>query len=384
MLTLTSSKVKRNEPLDLVLRRLGLEPQERFESARALSREVILPGEEVEVGRDEEGRLRQVILRRNPRESVVLEFTPDDDLRARTVRDEPDVWLRRIDGEVNGSLYEAVLASGGDADLVMRFADLLAWQVDFLTEPRTGDRFRLLVEELRLKGENLGFGKILVAEYDGERASARATRWVDQEGDRDWYDDKGKSVRRAFLKSPLNYRRISSRFTARRRHPILKIVRPHWGVDYAAPTGTPVSALGSGVVSFAGRKGGYGKYVEVRHNSTYTTCYGHFGRFAKGIRRGARVEQGQVIGYVGSTGLSTGPHLDFRVKRHGQFIDPLRLESPPGRALEARDLLAFDQYRRRAARLVDALPVGAVLPETEAWARVPPAAGRLALLAPAP
>lgn len=382
-----SSRVRRNEPLDAVLRRLELAPGERVAATRAFAEEIdlrrVMPDEEIEVGRDPEGRLCQIVLRRDPQVSVVVEFPSDGNPVARTVRAEPDVWLRRIEGELRGSLYESFLAAGSDANLCMRYADLLAWQVDFLTEPRAGDRFRVLVQELRLRGEVLGFGKILVAEYAGENVFARATRWTDGDGTLDWYDDEGKSVRRAFLKSPLNYRRISSRFSARRRHPILKTVRPHWGVDYAAPAGTPVSALGAGVVAFAGRKGGYGNYIEVRHNSTYTTCYGHLRRFGKGIRRGARVEQGQVIGYVGSTGLSTGPHLDFRVKRHGGFIDPLRLEAPPGRRLTGVERDVFERYRQRAFRLVDAFPEEALALE-DAWMRVPALPERGPLLALAP
>jgi murein DD-endopeptidase MepM/ murein hydrolase activator NlpD len=266
----------------------------------------------------------------------------------------------------------------------MRFADLLAWQVDFLTDPRPGDRFLVLVEELRVHGVELGFGRILVAEYEGPEASARATRWTGPDDVVDWYDDEGKSVRRAFLKSPLNYQRISSHFSARRRHPILKTVRPHWGVDYAAPSGTPVSALGSGVVTFAGRKGGFGNYVEVRHGSAYTTCYGHLSRFCDGVRAGRRVEQGQVLGYVGSTGLSTGPHLDFRVKHHGQFVDPLRIEAPAGRRLAGLDLDTFRRHRQRTICLVSALPDRESLPEGVAWARVPvpEAGGPLLALAP--
>jgi len=143
-----------------------------------------------------------------------------------------------------------------------------------------------------------------------------------------YYDAEGNSLQRVFLKSPLNYRRISSYFSRRRFHPILKIYRPHYGVDYAAPTGTPVVTIGDGRVVYAGWKGGLGRYVEIRHNNVYTSCYGHLSRFAKGIRRGARVRQGQVIGYVGATGLATGPHLDFRVKRFGSYVNPLTVDYP--------------------------------------------------------
>ena len=159
---------------------------------------------------------------------------------------------------------------------------------------------------------------------------------------------------------------------------------PHWGVDYAAPRGTPVSALGGGIVEYAGVNRGLGNYVEVRHNSTYATCYGHLDRIAKGIRRGVRVEQGQTIGTVGSTGLATGPHLDFRVKCNGSFIDPFRLESPPGRAVQAEELERFTRWRDRVWLLADRIEADEDLPWGEAWPRVPPqgAPGELLALVP--
>ncbi|MDP6529921.1 MAG: peptidoglycan DD-metalloendopeptidase family protein [Gemmatimonadota bacterium] len=356
-----SRKVGQGEPLDLVLRRLDVPGAWRMEAERLLGEEIdlrrILPGETVGVAWDTGGALREVSLVRDALTSVVVTF-PDSGSASVAMRvREPEIRLRAVTGRVNGSLYESVIAAGGEADLVMRFADLLGWEVDFLTEPRSEDSFRMLVEERRLDGEFLGFGKIYALEYDGARASGRAVRYEDDEGKVDWYDDEGSTVRRAFLKSPLQYRRISSRFSARRRHPILKTVRPHWGVDYAAPRGTPVSALGEGVVTFAGRKGGYGNYVEIRHSSSYTTCYAHLWKFGKGIRRGVRVAQGQVIGLVGSTGLSTGPHLDFRVKRNGDFVDPLRLKSPPGRSVPGEERESFDRSREIAWHLADSLAV---------------------------
>jgi murein DD-endopeptidase MepM/ murein hydrolase activator NlpD len=364
--------IGRGEPLDLVLSRMGVAPAERFAVAEAFAEEVdlrrILPGETVEIARDDEGRIREAILQRDRLNSVVAKLDDGARTEVHAERRETDRCLRRLDGTLDGSLYESVIASGGDSNVVMRFADLLGWQVDFLTEPREGDRFRMLVEEEILDGEFLGFGRILAAEYNGDRASARAVRYEDEEGVLDWYDDDGKSVRRAFLKSPLDYRRISSRFTGSRRHPILKTVRPHWGVDYAAPTGTPVSALGSGIVEFRGRKGGFGNYIEIRHSSTYTTCYGHLSRFSKGLARGARVEQGEVIGYVGSTGLSTGPHLDFRVRKNGNYVDPLKLDAPPGRTVPGSESTRFARHRDRLWQLTRTLDSGESVPADVAWA----------------
>ncbi len=375
LLVRESACIRKGEPLDAVLRRLDVEPSQRDLVARALASEVdlrrILPGETVEVAHDEDRVLREVVLERDLLTRVRVGLSPDGEASVETLVREPEVYVRRLEGRIENSLYEDMLSAGADANLVMRYADLLAWEVDFVTEPRAGDRVCIVVEEKRLEGEVLGFGRILAAEYAGERASSRAIRYVDEAGNLDWYDDNGRSVRRAFLKSPLSYRRISSHFTARRRHPILKRVMPHWGVDYVAPRGTPVSALGAGVVTFAGRRGGYGNYIEVRHNSTYTTCYGHLWKFGRGIRRGARVGQGDVIGYVGSTGLSTGPHLDFRVKKNGRFVNPLRIESPPGRSVPQAEKSRFELYRDGIWRVADELPLGRAVPLAEAWQLFP-------------
>jgi len=384
----TDVEIRRGEPLDLALRRLELTPNERQAVTGALATEVdlrrILPGESVEVARDREGRLREAALRRDLLRSVVVSLADSAAPRVELVEREAEIFLRCLRGTLDGSLYESVLAAGGDANLTMRYADLLAWQVDFLTEPRQGDRFLILVEEEHLDSKTLGFGKILAAEYAGDRASARALRYVTADGTLDWYDDEGRSVRRAFLKSPLNYRRITSGFSASRRHPVLKKVMPHWGVDYAAARGTPVSALGSGVVQQAGRNGGFGNYIEIRHNSTYTTCYGHLSKFAKGIRAGVRVEQGEVIGYVGATGLATAPHLDFRVKKNGNFVNPLRLESPPGRTVPAGERERFAAARQRTWTLAERIDPGESVAVAKAWERVPGGGAKEEVLSAAP
>jgi murein DD-endopeptidase MepM/ murein hydrolase activator NlpD len=258
--------------------------------------------------------------------------------------------VRKLTGVVQSSLYDAIVENGGKPALVAEVSDLLAWDIDFFTDPRKGDRFTILVEELERSGEVVGYGEILYANYVGERVSRDAVFYADAEGHADHYDSDGQSLRREFLKSPLNYRRISSRFSHRRFHPILKTVRPHLGVDYSATWGTPVVSIGSGNVVYAGWKGGFGRTVEIRHNGSYATQYAHLSSFAAGIRRGARVSQGQVVGHVGSTGLSTGPHLDFRVKRDGSFIDPLSMKSPPALPVAAAYRAAFDEYRARMVR----------------------------------
>jgi murein DD-endopeptidase MepM/ murein hydrolase activator NlpD len=240
------------------------------------------------------------------------------------------VVTRRVEGALETSLWEAFLGIGEDPQIALKLADVLAWEIDFVTDPRAGDSFTMIFEELYCEGRKIGLGDVIGAAYVNQGEEHLAFGFPDEDGKMQHYDYDGNSVKRVFLKSPLNYRRISSYFTNRRFHPILKIYRPHYGVDYAAPTGTPVVTIGDGRVVSAGWNGGFGNYVEIRHNHVYSSSYGHLSRYGKGVRKGARVSQGQVIGYVGATGLATGPHLDFRVKKYGSYVNPLTIDYPRG------------------------------------------------------
>ena len=235
---------------------------------------------------------------------------------------------RRLEGEITTSLWDAIVAQGESPEIALKLADVFAWEIDFLTDPRVGDRFSIIFEEIWRGDEKAGIGNILAALYINDGKEHIAIGFPDQDGKMRYYDEAGNSVERVFLRSPLNYRRISSYFSGRRFHPILKVYRPHYGIDYAAPVGTPVVSIGDGRVVFAGWNGGFGRYVEIKHNAVYTSCYGHLSRIERGIRPGAHVKQGQVIGYVGATGLATGPHLDFRIKKFGSYVNPLSIEHP--------------------------------------------------------
>ena len=247
-------------------------------------------------------------------------------------RDEIPVTVvtRRVEGELRTSLWDACLDTGEDPQIALKLSDVLGWDVDFVTDPRRGDTFTIIFEELYCDGAKIGLGNVVGAVYVNEGREHFAIGFEEPDGTMEYYDLDGNSVRRVFLKSPLNYRRISSYFSNRRFHPILKIYRPHYGIDYAAPTGTPVVTIGDGRVTKAGWNGGFGNYVEIHHNSMYTSCYGHLSKYGRGIKRGAHVSQGQVIGYVGATGLATGPHLDFRVKKYGSYVNPLAIDYPRG------------------------------------------------------
>ena len=236
-----------------------------------------------------------------------------------------DVTIRRIGGVLEDVLVTAVVEAGGRQQVPYEMSYVLQWDLDFNRDLRKGDRFQVVYEEIYLDGKYAGMGKILALVYENEGRVLEAYRF----GDRGYYDGDGRPLQKMFLRSPLPFTRVTSRFSNRRFHPVLKVHRPHYGVDYGAPTGTPVRVTAGGVVTFAGRSGGAGKMVRVRHTNGYETSYLHLSGYAKGIRRGRRVAQADLVGYVGSTGLSTGPHLDYRVKQNGRWLDPLRLKSEP-------------------------------------------------------
>jgi murein DD-endopeptidase MepM/ murein hydrolase activator NlpD len=260
-------------------------------------------------------------------------------------------------GTITSSLFLAVTESGEGDQLALDLADIFAWDIDFHTEIQRGDSFRVAVEKLYLDGGFSRYGRILSAEFTRGDRVFQAIHFEAQRGP-GYYAPDGTPIRKAFLRSPLRFSRISSRFSYRRFHPILKKVRPHLGIDYAAPRGTPVSAAADGVVILAGWSGGYGKTVRIRHANGFQTLYGHLSKIF--VRRGQRVSQGTRIGAVGSTGLSTGPHLDYRMTRNGVFVNPLRVQSPPAEPLSPEELEVFLAGRGERLAL---LPDGVLLSE---------------------
>ena len=256
-----------------------------------------------------------------------------------------------ISGEVSSSFYESALERDLPSELAMEIADIFAWDIDFLVDIRPGDSFHAIFDRYYTKGDCVGYGNVIAAKFVNQERLHESFYFIDTDGRAGYYDRDGKSLRKAFLKSPLRYRRISSYFSSRRFHPILKIYRPHYGVDYAAPAGTPVESVGHGRVTFIGWKGGYGRYIRVRHNHVFQTGYGHLSRFAKGLKSGSKVEQGDVIGYVGSSGLATGPHLDFSMVKNGNFVNPLTVKSPPTKALKGTDKARFNKVVNRMEQM---------------------------------
>ncbi|MCA6072174.1 MAG: M23 family metallopeptidase [Endomicrobium sp.] len=249
---------------------------------------------------------------------------------------------RKEQGTITSSLWSAMTSQDISQDIILSFADIFAWQIDFLTDTKQGDIFKLMyeVEYIAKKNKKLT-SRIIVAQYQTPSRTYNAFYFKTKEGEDGYFDENGKSVKSTFLKAPLQFRRISSIFTTSRVHPILKYARPHLGIDYAAPEGTPVSSVGNGTIVKAQYSGGFGKLVIIKHSNGCETYYGHLSKYGKGIKKGAKVKQGQVIGYVGMTGLATGPHLDFRIKLNGKFFDFQKMKRSPSTVLTGEDKKAF-------------------------------------------
>lgn len=296
----------------------------------------------------------------DPLQTLIVKKTEDEiTAEMRTYSTQTDV--HELGGTIDGSLYNSIDKLGEEDELVIRFAEIFEWDVDFFKDLQPGDTFRIVYEKQTVNGEFYAYGKILGAELvnKGHDYTAigyqRGTNW-------EFFSPDGKAMRKAFLAAPLKFNRISSGFTSARYHPILKRYRAHYGIDYAAPSGTPVRAIGKGRVVSAGWAGGAGKMIKLQHDKEITTAYCHLSRFASGIRPGASVTQGQVIGYVGMTGLATGPHLDFRFMKNGKYVNFLSIHSPQAEPLSKAEIAKFQGAtstvvaRLEAVKLQDAPP----------------------------
>lgn len=270
-------------------------------------------------------------------------------------REEPITYATMeevVRGTIDRFLYADALDAGLSEATIIEMADALAFDIDFMTDIRQGDEFSAIYEHRTLDGKEAPDGPLLAARFVNDGKEYSAYRF-EHDGRAGYYDAEGRALERQFLKAPLSYRRITSGFTGARLHPITKTVTAHYQIDYAAPVGTPVVASAHGTVSSAGWEGGWGNMIRLRHDNGYTTHYGHLSGFAKGIRSGTRVERGEVIGFVGSTGWSTGPHLDYGIKKDGVPVNPLNLDLPKGTPLEGDSMDAFHKARARYDSLLD-------------------------------
>jgi murein DD-endopeptidase MepM/ murein hydrolase activator NlpD len=260
-----------------------------------------------------------------------------------------------IRGRINSTLYETLIDMGETPELVYRFADIFAWEIDFTTETQKDDSFYILTKKKYCDSTFIGYTDIPIARYRGVIGDYYGIYYCDPDNYFDYYNRKGESLRKALLKSPLKYSYISSYFSKSRFHPILKIWRPHHGLDYSAPLGTPVSSIGDGVVTYRGWMDGYGNLVEIRHKNNYKTRYGHLSRFAKDLTLSKHVKMGEIIGYVGSTGLSTGPHLHFELHKDGVPINPTTVKLPRAPSVKANFMPAFDKERDSLLKVMDSV-----------------------------
>ena len=300
------------------------------------------PGQAFRIQVDEDNSIQNLVYEINPLESLNVHRDGDDFLASYHHKD-VEKRMNHASAVIKSSLFEAGRDAGLSSQLVMELAHIFGWDIDFALDIREGDSFSVIYEEDYLNGSKLNDGPILAAEFTNQGHTFKAIRYTDASGRSDYYDPNGNSMRKAFLRTPVDFRRISSGF-GMRFHPILNRMRMHTGVDYAAPVGTPIKSTGDGKIIFIGRKGGYGKAIIIKHGGVYSTLYGHMSRFHRGMHAGKFVKQGQVIGYVGSTGRATGPHLHYEFRINGVFRNPLTVKLPNANPINSAYKQDFENH----------------------------------------
>lgn len=348
--------VRPGDNLALIFKRHKLTPQEvhAVSQSKPLGERLksIYPGHELTLFLDQNGKLMALSYVLGPLDTLVLEregkvFT------SRQITAKPEILLAYKHGVIDHSLFVASQRAGLTDNLTMRLAQIFQWDVDFVLDIRPGDAFFVLFEELYHDGKFVGHGNILAAEFVNQRDHYRAMQYVGEDGTEDYFSPDGNNMRKAFLRAPVEFSRISSNFNLRRVHPLFKKVRPHRGIDYAAPQGTPILAAGDGRVSKATTKTANGKYVVIQHGEQFVTKYLHLSRFARGVRSGAKVTQGQVIGYVGATGWATAAHLHYEFLVNGVHKNPRTVSLPDAVPIDNQEMPRFKEQTRTYATLLD-------------------------------
>ena len=352
-----TATVKSGDNLALIFAKQGLSPQQldkvmRSDKSTAVLK-TLMPGQQFKFG-IHEGELQQLVYKIDDLNTLKVQRDSEDNFLVRTNTREMETRVTNTSGTIDSSLFLAGQAAGLSDNLIMELAGIFGWDIDFALDIRSGDRFTLVYEEQFLDGEKKRDGNILAAEFVNRGKSYRALRYTDASGLSDYYSPDGRSMRKAFIRTPVDFTRISSRF-GKRYHPTLKKQRNHHGVDYAAPRGTPIKAAGDGKMIFVGRKGGYGKTVIIQHGGKYSTLYAHMSRIKPGSHRGKRVRQGQIIGYVGSTGRSTGPHLHYEFRVNGVHRNPLTVKLPDAAPIKKKYRDDFLTQSRGLVALLDVL-----------------------------
>ncbi|TVR16239.1 MAG: hypothetical protein EA391_08515 [Balneolaceae bacterium] len=345
----TEDQIRRNESLSLILNRHGVGPETihniQQEARGKVNLNRMIPGQRYRIYKNDDGTATTFVWHRSATDYTT--FSWGDDLRIENGSIPERVSVASVSGTIRSSLANAIQAKGVSQRLVVELANIYAWTVDFYSL-RQGDNFKAIYENRHVEDTYIGIGRIKAAEFE-HRGNVRRAYYFEYGDQAGYFDADGNSMRRTMMRVPFEYNpRISSHFSHNRLHPILNQRRPHYGTDYAAPTGTPILAAGDGVVTEAQYRGGNGNIVQIRHNSVYRTAYLHMSRFAPGIRPGVTVQQGQVIGYVGQTGLATGPHLCYRLYKNNTPINSVTYDFPPSDGLSPEYM---DQFLVRVERL---------------------------------
>ena len=354
-LEMVEGKVKNGQFFSTLLHSLGMSQQEAYNLTEAC--DSVFDVRSLRIGNSyqayyDSSVLEYLVYERDRASNIVFDCCPP---YGAWVYEKPvTVESRYADVTINTSLWNDMLAADVSPLLIVSLSDIYAWTIDFFALQK-GDRFRVLYDERVCDGEVIAVDTVRYAVFSHGGQELPMIMFDQKDGGNIWWNEKGESMRKAFLKAPLQYSRISSGFSYARKHPVTRKVQPHTGVDYAAPKGTPVMTIGDGVVTSVKYEGAGGNTVRIRHNSVYSTAYLHLSKYAKGLKAGQRVRQGEVIGYVGSTGRSTGPHLDFRVWKNGTPINPLKMDSPPAEPIKDSNRPAFEAASLRCRVQVDTI-----------------------------
>lgn len=338
-------EVKKGDTLSTLFKKAGLNDRTMYQviaghkSNKQLAN--IYPGETLSFLMDSNDEVSQIRLQRSQLESLVLSRGDNGKFTSEEVFIKPEVQLAYSEGEIDSSLFLAGQKAGLKQSMIMELANIFGWDIDFILDIRSGDTFNLVYEELYIDGNKIGEGKIIAATFNNQGRELKAVLYTDKKGDQNYFTPDGHSMRKAFLRSPIDFARISSHFNLRRKHPVLHTIRAHKGTDYAAGRGTPIKATGDGKVIHAGRKGGYGKTVIIQHGQKISTLYAHMSKYARGVRSGTRVKQGQTIGYVGSTGLASGPHLHYEFKVNGVQKNSVKVKLPQANPIHKSEMAEF-------------------------------------------
>lgn len=332
-----SETIGRGDTLSTLFSRMGISQKQMYEVLNVCeslhSLTDLKPGQTLHAQLDD-GRLVKLRFTLNATSTIYIERT-DNELVARLVDRPVELRNQHVSGTINSSLYVDGKQAGLSDSLILQLAEIFGWDIDFALDIRKGDSFTVIYQDEYLDGEKLRTGNILAAEFTNQGRTYRAVRYTGPDNIAHYFTPDGDSMRKAFIRSPVDFRRISSKFSRERFHPVLGVKRPHRGVDYAAATGTPIKAAGDGKVIFRGKKGGYGNTVIIQHGGQITTLYGHISKFVRTVRKGTQVKQGQLIGYVGMTGTATGPHLHYEFRVNGAHRNPLTVALPDAKPIEA-------------------------------------------------